>query len=52
MAPEPRTVPDPVTEAYKRDLDRTLLGENLERGLDFTRSAGGKGTDDEWTRRY
>ena len=30
MAPELRTVPDPVTEAYKRDLYRTLLRENLE----------------------
>ena len=30
MAPEPRTVVDPVTEAYKRHLDRTLLRENLE----------------------
>ncbi len=29
MAPERRTALDPVTEAYKRDVDRTLLRENL-----------------------
>ena len=34
MAPELRTVPDPVTEAYKRDLDRTLLRENLKLSIE------------------
>lgn len=27
----PGTDPDPVVEAYKRDVDRTLLRENLKR---------------------
>ena len=26
--------PDPVIEAYKRDIDRTLLRENLRRSVD------------------
>jgi hypothetical protein len=26
--------PDPVVEAYKRDLDRTLLRENLRRSVE------------------
>jgi len=26
--------PDPVIEAYKRDIDRTLIRENLRRSLD------------------
>ena len=26
--------PDPVIEAYKRDVDRTLLDENLRRSVD------------------
>ena len=26
--------PDPVIEAYKRDIDRTLLRENLRRTVD------------------
>ena len=26
--------PDPVIEAYKRDIDRTLLRENLRRGVE------------------
>ena len=30
----PRAVPDPVIEAYKRDVDRSLLRENLRRSLD------------------
>ena len=30
MAQTPRTVLDPVTEAYKKDVDRTLLRENLK----------------------
>lgn len=31
MVPEPVAMdPDPVIEAYKRDIDRTLLRENLE----------------------
>ena len=29
MARTSRAVPDPVTEAYKKDVDRTLLRENL-----------------------
>jgi hypothetical protein len=31
MRPEPVSLdPDPVIEAYKRDVDRTLLRENLK----------------------
>jgi hypothetical protein len=31
MRPEPVALdPDPVVEAYKRDIDRTLLRENLK----------------------
>lgn len=31
MVPEPVALdPDPVIEAYKRDVDRTLLRENLK----------------------
>ena len=30
MTPSSRGLPDPVTEAYKKDIDRTLLRENLE----------------------
>jgi hypothetical protein len=30
----PRTLPDPVIEAYKRDVDRTLLRENLRKTID------------------
>ena len=31
MAPQPvRLDPDPVIEAYKKDIDRTLLRENLK----------------------
>jgi hypothetical protein len=26
--------PDPVIEAYKKDIDRTLLRENLKRSVD------------------
>jgi hypothetical protein len=26
--------PDPVIEAYKKDIDRTLLRENLRRSVD------------------
>ena len=29
--PEPAAEPDPVVEAYKKDVDRTLLRENLRR---------------------
>jgi hypothetical protein len=28
------SVPDPVIEAYKRDIDRTLLRENLKRSVE------------------
>ena len=30
MTPNSRGLPDPVTEAYKKDIDQTLLRENLE----------------------
>jgi len=30
----PRTPPDPVIERYKRDVDRTLLRENLKKTVD------------------
>ena len=30
----PRRPPDPVVEVYKRDIDRTLLRENLEKSVD------------------
>ncbi len=30
MTPSSRGLPDPVTEVYKKDIDRTLLRENLE----------------------
>ena len=29
-----RLEPDPVIEAYKRDIDRTLLRENLEHSVE------------------
>ena len=33
-AGEPRTLPpDPVIEVYKKDVDRTLLRENLKRSV-------------------
>ena len=28
---EPTSMPDPVIEAYKKDIDRTLIRENLKR---------------------
>ncbi len=31
---ETRPDPDPVIEAYKRDIDRTLLRENLKLSVD------------------
>lgn len=30
MQDVPRPDPDPVVEAYKKDIDRTLIRENLE----------------------
>jgi hypothetical protein len=30
----PRPEPDPVIEAYKRDVDRTLIRENLKRSIE------------------
>ena len=30
----PKAAPDPLVEAYKRDVDRTLLRENLSRTID------------------
>lgn len=30
----PKAAPDPVVETYKRDVDRTLLRENLRRSVD------------------
>jgi hypothetical protein len=29
-----RLEPDPVIEAYKRDIDRTLIRENLKRSIE------------------
>jgi hypothetical protein len=35
MAEErPTSTPDPVIEAYKKDIDRSLLRENLRRSVD------------------
>jgi hypothetical protein len=35
MAPDPAAIePDPVVDAYKKDVDRTLLRENLRRTPD------------------
>ena len=34
MILEPMTLPDPVVERYKQDVDRTLLRENLKRSVD------------------
>ncbi|MDF2772373.1 MAG: hypothetical protein K0S86_1867 [Geminicoccaceae bacterium] len=31
---EPQPDRDPVVEAYKRDIDRTLLRENLEKSVE------------------
>ena len=31
---EESVVPDPVTEAYKRDVDRTLIRENLRLSIE------------------
>lgn len=31
---EPPLEPDPVVEAYKRDIDRTLIRENLRRSVE------------------
>jgi hypothetical protein len=31
---DPRPEPDPVIEAYKRSLDRTLIRENLKRSVE------------------
>jgi hypothetical protein len=33
-APRPVIEPDPVIEAYKKDVDRTLLRENLKRTVE------------------
>ncbi len=30
----PKTAPDPLIAAYKRDVDRTLLRENLRKSID------------------
>ena len=30
----PKATPDPLVEAYKRDVDRTLLRENLGKSID------------------
>ncbi len=32
-APGPTIEPDPVIEAYKRDIDRTLIRQNLKRSV-------------------
>ena len=34
IADLPPITPDPVIEAYKRDVDRTLLRENLRKTVD------------------
>jgi hypothetical protein len=34
MSREPPLEPDPVIEAYKRDVDRTLLRQNLRRSIE------------------
>ena len=34
LALVPKVAPDPLVEAYKRDVDRTLLRENLRRSID------------------
>ena len=34
LAVEPRRPDDPVTAAYRRDVDQTLLRENLRRSVD------------------
>ncbi len=31
---DPRPTSDPVIEAYKRDVDRTLIRENLKRSIE------------------
>lgn len=31
---DPRTTSDPVVEVYKRDIDRTLIRENLKRSVE------------------
>lgn len=40
MEVRPRAVEDPVTEAYRRDVDRTLLRENRRRSVDERLRAG------------
>jgi hypothetical protein len=30
MDDAPRSIPDPVVEVYKKDIDRTLIRENLK----------------------
>jgi hypothetical protein len=34
MPRPPRPDPDPVVEAYKKDIDRTLIRENLKLSVD------------------
>ncbi|MDP9171939.1 MAG: hypothetical protein M3N54_15080 [Acidobacteriota bacterium] len=34
MMDSPRPDPDPVVEAYKKDIDRTLIRENLKLSVD------------------
>jgi hypothetical protein len=34
MGKAPRPGPDPVVEAYKKDIDRTLIRENLKLTVD------------------
>lgn len=33
-SPEPGPVPDPVVEAYKQHVDRSLIRENLKRSVE------------------
>lgn len=34
MSPQRLPPPDPVIEAYKRDIDRSLIRENLKRSVE------------------
>jgi hypothetical protein len=34
LQPQPDLEPDPVIEAYKKDVDRTLIREQLRRSID------------------
>jgi len=42
---EPRSSDDPVTGAYRRDVDRSLLRQNLSRSVDERLAAGAELVD-------